>query len=163
MNERSYQRAKLNTEVVIRNGNFQEEGKAVNISLGGIFIRCQNPIQGYSDVELLINLPPTTKLWVKGKVRRIVSCVGEALPLGIGISFEELSDETKLKIEDYVRRTIRVLKALFYELNRAQLNEAKIKELLALSPIEYQYPFDILREKIASELSGLRLRPYNNS
>lgn len=163
MNERSYQRAKLHTEVVIRNGNFHEEGKAVNISLGGIFIRCQNPLPLDSDVELLINLPPATKLWVKGKVCRVVSCGGEDLPVGIGISFEELSEETKSKIEDYVRHIIRVLKALFYELNRAQLNEAKIKELLALSPIEYQYPFDILREKIASELSGLRLRPYNKS
>jgi len=55
-----------------------------------------------------------------------------------------------------------VLRTLFFELSRAKVNEKKINELAAQSQIEYQYPLDILREKVASELSGLRLRAINN-
>lgn len=161
MNERSYQRAKLSTEVIVRNGAFQEKGRAVNISLGGIFLRCPKPLPLGNDVELIINLPDNTQLSLKGKVCRVVNCSDEDLPVGIGVSFEDMAEESKAKIEEYVRRTIRILKALFYELNRAKINERKIKELLAVSSIEYQYPLDILREKIAAELFNLRLRPYS--
>lgn len=161
MNERFYQRAKLNAEVIISNGASQQIGKAVNISLGGIFLRCQEAFPIGGDVELILKLPSSKQLTLKGKVRRVVNCDSEDLPIGMGISFEDVPEESKAKIEEYVRRTIRLLKALFYELNRARINEGKIKELLAVSPIEYQYPLDILREKIAAELSNLRLRPYN--
>jgi len=151
-------RARHSGEVVILNGMPPEAGRGVNISLGGMYFRCHSPRPIGNILDLTITLPHNRRLRTTGRVLRIAYHRGEDLPVGIAIKFEELHPESKTEIETYVRQTTRVLKALFFELNRARINESKVRELLSISPIPYQYPFDILREKVASELAGLRLR-----
>ena len=158
MIEREYLRARLIGEVVILNGMPPEVGRGVNISLGGMYFRCNSTRPLGSILDLTITLPHNRHLRAQGRVLRVAYHRGEELPIGVAIKFEELHPEGKSEIETYVRHTARVLKALFFELNRARINETKVRELLAISPIPYQYPLDILREKVASELSGLRLR-----
>lgn len=158
MSEREYQRARLGSEVVLTCGAKPEVGYAVNISLGGMYIRMKNPCPIGSTIEVTVSLPPNIQIKTKGVVKRISSHPGEDMPMGVGIRFENLPAESKSRIEDYVRKTSRILKALFFELNRAKINEAKVRELTAQSLIKHQYPLDILREKVASELAGLKLR-----
>jgi hypothetical protein len=158
MTEREYQRARLIGEVVIMNGAPPEVGRAVNISLGGIFFRCRNPRPIGTPLDMTITIPHNRRLQTNGNVIRVAHHVGEELPVGIAVKFEGIPPEGRTEIESYVRYTTRVLKALFFELSRARINESKIRELVNVSPIPYQYPIDILREKIASELSYIRLR-----
>lgn len=161
--ERKYVRVKLHGAVTLRDGFAPEEGNAVNISLGGMFVRVRASRPIGSEVDLDFIMPDNRRLRVKSKVVRLINYNDEKYPVGLGVMFVDLPAEGKVEIDNYVRRSCRVLRALFFELNRAKVNEKKINELVVQSSIEYQYPLDILREKVASELSGLRLRATNNN
>ena len=158
MTEREYQRARLVGEVIILNGTSQEMGRAVNISLGGMYFRNRQPRPVGAVLDIAITLPQNRRLHAHARVMRVGYHSGEELPVGIAVKFEGLPDDGRAEIESYVRYNARILKALFFELNRARINEKKVRELVDLSPIRYHYPLDILREKVASELANLKLR-----
>jgi hypothetical protein len=158
LKDRKYLRVKLSSEVMLFNGATPETGRAVNISVGGLYLIALNARPKGSELEMDFVLPPYQRIRANGVVVRTTHHSDEEYPVGMGIMFRNLPTENKAEIDHYVRRSCRVLRALFFELNRANINEVKIEELAALSPIELQYPIDILREKVASELSLLRLR-----
>jgi len=149
---------KLSSGVILRDGIDPEEGRSVNISLGGIYICAQSPRPKGSEVEVEFVLPPNRRMRVKGRVVRTSHHKDEKYPTGMAISFLYLPPEGKEEIDEYVRKTCRILRALFFELNRVEVNEKKIWQLVKQSPIEYRYPLDILREKVAAELAYLKLR-----
>ena len=157
--ERRYVRIKLHSEVVLRDGMAPEEGVAVNISLGGMYVRARNERPLGNEVEVEFILPPRKRIRTKAYIVRVVRHSDDKYPMGYGISFLKLPPEGKSEIDSYVRNSYRALRALYYELHRASVNEKKVAELVKISPIEHQYPQDILKEIVASELSNLKLRP----
>jgi uncharacterized protein (TIGR02266 family) len=156
--DRKYLRVKLASEVILHNGISPEPARAVNISLGGIYVISRYARPKGAEVELDFMLPPNQRIRAKGVVVRATQHADEKYPVGMGIQFLNLPVEGRAEIDHYVRRVCRLLRALFFELNRAKINESKVFELATMSPIQYQYPLDILREKVTMELSYLRLR-----
>ncbi len=156
--ERRYIRVKLPTSVLIHNGATAEEGRAVNISLGGIYIRAENSRPEGSHLNIEITIPPNRRLPVKGTVVRTAHHEYEEKPAGIGIAFDKFPEEVREEIDRYIKHTYRVLRALFFELSKANINDSKVRELVDRSPIEHQYSLDILREVVASELANIKLR-----
>lgn len=157
-NERRYLRVKLHSDVVVRCGKESEAGIAINISLGGMHIRLQNAKNIGAEIEVDFSLPQNHLFTAKAAVVRTYNNPIESPPFGIGICFLNLAPDIKAEIDQYARKTIRIFKALFFELNCANINESKINELILNSPLDYNYSHDILREIVALELSKLRLR-----
>lgn len=156
--ERRYIRVKLPTSAVIHNGAAAEDARAVNISLGGIYIRAENSRPEGTQVNMEIVLPPNRRLPVKGMVVRTAHHQDEEKPAGMGIAFDRFPEGVREEIDRYVKHTYRVLRALFFELSKTRINKAKVRELVNESPIEHQYSLDILREMVASELANIKLR-----
>jgi len=156
--ERKYMRVKLPAPVFVHNGKTTEEARAVDISLGGIYIRAETPRPEGARVEMEIVLPPNRRLPVKGKVVRTAHHQDGGKPEGMGVVFEKFPDGVREEIDKYIKYTYRVLRALFFELSKAGIDEARVRELVKRSPIEHLYPLDILREVVASELAKIRLR-----
>jgi len=142
----------------LRNGLDPDEGQCINISLGGMYVCANSPRPEGSEVEIEFELPPNRRVRATGKVIRTTRRPGEEYPTGMGIMFFELPPEGKEDIDYYVRKTYRVLRALFFELNRARVNDEKIWKLVEQSPIKHKYPLHILKEIVTAELSKLRLR-----
>ena len=83
---------------------------ARNVSLGGIFIETKRPLPAGSTVQLSFGLPGYSgRIRSSGKVVRSVS-VEEARAQGVrpgmGIAFEDLSEESKAVIDALVRRSL---------------------------------------------------------
>lgn len=74
---------------------------ALNISYGGIFIKTEKPLDMDSPVDIEFEAPGAPgPFQTSGKVVRVISVQeSEAEPVGMGIEFEQLSDEDKSLID----------------------------------------------------------------
>ena len=80
------------------------EGETRNISVSGLFIRCDDALR--REESLLLSLRPQEgqEIWVKGKVAWSDSSRfnGTITKYSMGFSFVEISDRDKLLLEDLV-------------------------------------------------------------
>ena len=103
---------RADVELVIEYSDLEHfcQDYARNVSLGGIFIETRRPLPAGSTVQLSFGLPGYGgRIRSSGKVVRSVS-VEEAKERGIrpgmGVSFEDLSEESKAVIDSLVRRSL---------------------------------------------------------
>jgi uncharacterized protein (TIGR02266 family) len=82
-----------------------DSGKIYDLSEGGIYIRTIEPKRLGSLIAMELKLLDQEKpLLVKGRVLRIIYEMGarQKFPPGMGVQFEELSEQDKQKIRQYL-------------------------------------------------------------
>jgi hypothetical protein len=84
----------------------RQQGYLINVSLGGAFLAVENPPATQSQLEVFLLLP-----WGVGECRVKAEAVwqqldGENNPIGAGLSFVEVSEEARGKLETYLERFV---------------------------------------------------------
>ena len=98
---RQYERRPITIQVRYRALDTFFYDYALNLSLGGIYIKTRRPLARGSDVELEFEVPGAPRLFrTLGKVVRVVlPGEDEMEPSGMAIEFNPLSDEDKVLID----------------------------------------------------------------
>lgn len=84
----------------------RQQGYLINVSLGGAFLATEDPPAAESELEVFLLLP-----WGVGECRIKAQAVwqqvdGENKPIGAGLSFVEVSEEAKKKLQSYLERFV---------------------------------------------------------
>jgi len=80
------------------------------------------------------------------------------LPVGFGVEFDQLTQEDREVIDSFVRRKLRILRGIAYELRHSPRNVPRIKSLFSeIHPDESQH-LNHIRKVVSEELRYFRLR-----
>jgi uncharacterized protein (TIGR02266 family) len=104
-NDRQHARHEVNLEVSLASEHNFYNGFSENISEGGIFIATHDPLPMGEVVQLSFKLPSGHEVNVHGEVRwiRDAHVMGDATP-GMGLKFNDLSEEDRVAIENFLER-----------------------------------------------------------
>jgi uncharacterized protein (TIGR02266 family) len=111
---RKHPRKELNIEIVYSSLENFFYDYAVNISLGGMFIKTDNPLQVGSRINLRFSLPGSKKIIeTKGRVMHTVSGKSRTKHAqhGMGIQFQELSERDRDLIESLWKESLKERKS----------------------------------------------------
>jgi len=134
--ERRYQRAGCDLPAYYLLNKSWKPARAITISAGGAFLAClPKKIQKEQiiQIQLLINDRIITALsrvvWINPQKMKNRS--GYPYPPGFAVEFEQISGEDRAELDHLVKKTLRMLRALNFELNRTPQDREKIKNLFS--------------------------------
>lgn len=144
------------------------EGRAhyariTTISAGGAYLAC-NPrevelnrvleLEFELDGELINAI--SRLVWINRGLRNHLG--GGLYAPGFAVEYERLSAEARAKIDAFVKRSLRILRALSFELSQRELDREKISHLfLSLRPGDSLH-LNHIRKVVKQELRHYRLR-----
>ncbi len=166
INERRYVRVKCLTPASFEYRGNSYEGTMRDVSLCGTFVLSPLPVEMDEKVKIETKLPECEPVTLRGRIVRIV------LPnritqdpvtdtqAGFGVDFGAVPLATREAIDGYVRLMFRTFRKLQFELSRADVSQDAIQELLHQTYLpKRSYSVDALKDLVAAELKGFRLRP----
>ncbi len=98
-------RARLETAVTLDSGSNFFIGFTRNISRGGIFVTCEDPLPQNTEIELLFSLPGGRRIEAVAAVswvRERAAC-GPEVPPGMGLRFVRLAEADRRTIRTFMR------------------------------------------------------------
>jgi len=106
-NKRKYPRVPLSVKVTnLNSGNFTYY-QAGNISVGGMFLKAAEPFEPGTPLNLMISLPDKREIELAATVVRVQDEDEDlGFHAGMGISFNEVSEEVEEAIENFVGKRV---------------------------------------------------------
>ena len=166
--ERRFQRASCDLPA-----RYIYEGRAhyariITISAGGAYLACNPRKTGLNRVlELEFELEGELinaigrLVWINRGLRNHLR--GSLSPPGFAVEYERLNNEARAKIDSFVKRSLRILRALSFELSQSELNRERISHLfLVLRPGDSVH-LNHIRKVVKQELRHYRLRNDEHS
>ena len=165
--ERRYQRAEADL-----NARFYHKGKwypakIITISAGGGFLACRPPAIARDDlVELALELEGckvnaiSRVVWVNH--RKLKNKDGYPYPPGFAVEFEKIFGEMRAQIDNFVKESLRTLRALVHELAEPKPDREMISRLfLSLRPGDSTH-LNHIQKTVREEFRYFRLRKLDN-
>jgi hypothetical protein len=163
-NERRFQRAPCSFPGAVSWHGNSSQVKVISLSIGGAYFACstQPPAGG----ELSFAIRMSDQCLIQGRGRVIWNSVHNRafrrgklrLPAGFGIEFDQLTQEDHEVIDSFVRRKLRILRGIAYELRHTPRNVSRIKSLFSeIHPDESQH-LNHIRKVVSEELRYFRIR-----
>ena len=112
---RKHLRAKVNWPVDVKAGQTSINGETLNISTGGVFIRCENPLKLNQVLDLTIRVPEIDKtLTATAEVvwSNIYGPDDEVTPRGMGVRFIQLDFTSRQFLQTLITKLYKMKKKL---------------------------------------------------
>lgn len=165
--ERRYQRSECDLSVKYYFHGKWHPGKAITISAGGAYLACRAPkLKGNDLIDLVLLLEgltiPTISRVVWANPQKMKNNEGFPYPPGFAVEYEKIPGELRAEIDQFVKKSLRTLKTLVYELKLPDTDREKISRLfLELRPGD-STRLNHIRKVVKQEFRHFRLRKLDN-
>lgn len=104
---RKYPRVALSVKVTNQQSGVFSYYQATNISLGGMYLKADEPLPSGTPLDLAFSLPEMKQINVRAIVARVHKANGNGSPhpSGMGIKFTDLHGEARGAIDSFVRKS----------------------------------------------------------
>jgi hypothetical protein len=165
--ERRFQRSESDLEAEYYFRGKWHPAKTITISAGGAYLACRAPkIRDNDLIDLVFILEGMTIItisrvvWVNSKKMRPNQ--GFPYPPGFAIEFEKITGEMRAAVDQYVKKSLRTLKTLVYELSLPIADREKIIRLfISLRPGD-STRLNHIRKIVKQEFRHFRLRKMDS-
>jgi len=163
MLERRYQRASCDFEAEFGWGTLNYAARIGMVGIGGCFVVSDALVPVDEEVDLALTIDPElAPLQTRAKVVWLSSgrppFPGKIFGKGFAVEFERIFPEDRARIDEYVRKRIRVYKAIDHEMKKAKPDKELIKELFAGVRPDDSTHLNHIKKVCGNELKLFRLR-----
>lgn len=162
--ERRFQRAPCSFPGAVSWQGKSSPVEVVSLSIGGAYFVCSTQVPAGGEVSFAVRMSDQCLIRGRGRViwnsihNRAVRRSRLKLPVGFGVEFDQLTQEDREVIDSFVRRKLRILRGIAYELRHSPRNVPRIKSLFSeIHPDESQH-LNHIRKVVSEELRYFRLR-----
>ena len=165
--ERRFQRSESDLEAEYFFRGKWHPAKTITISAGGAYLACRaHKIRENDLIDLVIVLEGLTIITISRVVwvnpLKMKTNQGFPYPPGFAVEFEKISGEMRAAIDQYVKKSLRTLRALVYELNLPVSDREKIIRLfISLRPGD-STRLNHIRKVVKQEFRHFRLRKLDS-
>ena len=162
--ERRYQRATCDFPAEFSWGTITHPARVKVISIGGCFLETAVMVPPHAEMDVQLWMDAGSRplhclakvVWV---AERGIKIKGPKLHPGFALEFQKMYPEDRALLDEYVRRQLRIFRAIGHELEKAHLDRALIKDLFQRVCPHDSTNLAHVRKVCAEELRFFRLRP----
>jgi hypothetical protein len=166
--ERRFQRSECDIDSKYYFHGKWHNGKTITISAGGAYLACRAPrIKANDLIDLFfyfdgLTVPTISRVvWVNPM--RMKNGEGFTYPPGFAVEFEKISGELRAELDQFVKKSLRTLKALVYELRLPEIDHDKITHMfLSLRPGD-STRLSHIRKVVRHDFRHFRLRKLDTA
>jgi hypothetical protein len=162
--ERRFQRAPCSFPVRFFFGDTSSTAEAKSLSMGGGYFASKHRPPPGTEISFIIELSEKQRVRGKGMVvwnsdiNNAVLKGGRKAPLGFAVEFKSLGKHDRHLIDSFVKRRLRIVRSIAYELNQADRDTRKIKGLFSEIHPDQSLHLNHIRKVVREELRYFRIR-----
>ncbi len=161
--ERRFQRSGCDLPAYYSVQGSWKPARIITISAGGAFLACKpEKIQKDKIIEVQFQINDKTisalgrVVWINP--RKMKNRTGFPYPPGFAVEFERISAEERAEIDQFVKKNLRILRTIAYELTQPNPDREKIKELFLKLRPEDSLHLNHIKKVVKYELRHFRIR-----